>query len=124
MNPVTDPPRLFVRFLDDVHMIAVSSAKIADTVASIPEMERRLRGDLEGMESAVSSLLKLAEDTRATLSELEVMQVAVDQLSASAAVLAAAVEPLQGIAEGMGRLAGRIPGALRAASGGTSPEGT
>jgi ABC-type transporter Mla subunit MlaD len=120
VNPVTDPPRLLVRFLDDVHMIAVANMKIADAVARIPEFEERLRVQLEGLDSAIGAVVRLGEDTRSTLSQLEVMKVAVEQLNASTAVLVSAVEPLQGIAERMGRVVGRIPDALRSAGSGGS----
>jgi hypothetical protein len=123
VNPITDPPRLLVRFLDDVHMIAVANMRIAETIATIPEVEERLRSQLEGIDAAISSAVRLGEDTRATLSQLQVLETAVEQLNASAEILVGAVEPLQGVAERMARLAGRIPGALRAAGAGGSAEG-
>jgi ABC-type transporter Mla subunit MlaD len=122
VNPITDPPRLLVRFLDDVHTLAVANMRIADTIAKIPEVEERLRSQLEGIDSAITAAVKLGEDTRGTLAQLQVLETAVEQLNASTAILVNAVEPLQGVAERMSRLAGRIPGALRAASTGGQTE--
>jgi len=68
---------------------------------------------LDSVEARVAELVRLAEELRAGLPTLDDALGSIKQLNAAARTLAAAVEPLQGTAERLGRIADRLPGAQR-----------
>ena len=100
MNPFLVPIRLLLQARDDIHLLATSSRRLAETADKLVAFEVDLLERLD----------RLDDTTRATVARLETIDEAVDRLNASSGILAAAVEPLQGISERVARIAERLPG--------------
>ena len=100
MNPLPDPIRFFLEARDDIRLLATSSRQLAETANKLLEFEADLLQRLE----------RLDDTTRATVARLETVDRAIERLNASSGILAAAVEPLQGISERVARIAERLPG--------------
>ena len=124
LTPLTLPPRLLLRALDDLHALA-------EAARTLPAVEERLARRIEALEERAEDVLDLGErlDARAgAFLELggdlrkvagEVVEradrvvaalPAVEAMGQSATKLAAAAEPLQGAAERLTRLVDRFPG--------------
>ena len=128
--PFLVDPRQLARALEDLHAIAVAAREL-------PAVERRLTERLESAEAElrlanehagelltaveridnvereVSELVRLAEELRGGLPALDEALRSIRSLEGATATLAAAVEPLQGTAERLGRIADRLPGGRR-----------
>ncbi len=123
LAPLTLPPRLLLRALDDLHAIA-------DAARTLPAVEERLTRRIEALEQRAAEVLELGErldDRAGGFLELggELRQVAgqvveradavvaalpaVEAMGQSATKLAAAAEPLQGAAERLTKLVDRFP---------------
>lgn len=109
LDVLTLPPRLVVRALDDLHTLAVSSQRLADSVAQLPKIEQRLRGRLEQLDRALGGMVQLGEDMRRTIEHLETLERAVVKLTTSTVGLISAIEPIGGITRRVGRIADRLP---------------
>ena len=107
-------PRLVLRALDDLHVLA-------EAARELPEIEARLTAQVRSAEAELRRARKTADARAAALlavlerldSELPSMAEAVDSirsLDAATKTLAAAVEPLQGTAERLGRISDRLTG--------------
>ena len=70
---------------------------------------------VDSVEHQVAELVRLAEEIRGGLPTLDEALDSIKQLNDAAGTLAAAVAPLQGTAERLGRIADRLPGAQRRA---------
>src|SRR5205823_6386890 len=90
------------RALDDLHALAVTADRLTDVERALTAVETRL-------DSRLSDLLSLADKLQQDLRTLGGLALSVDALNVSARTLAAAVEPLQGAVERLGRLAERVP---------------
>jgi hypothetical protein len=100
VSPIPDPIRFLVDARDDIRLLATSSRQLAETANKLVDFEADLLERLD----------RLDDTTRATVARLETIDRAVERLNASSGVLAAAVEPLQGISERIARIADRLPG--------------
>ena len=115
IGPLTLPPRLLMRALDDLHTLAKSSAKIADGVGEISNIEKRLRDRLEALDRSLSGLSSLSDDLRQTVDQLRTLERAVVNLIGSTDALSVAIQPLEAFGRRMGRFAERFPGRREAA---------
>ena len=116
MNPLLLPPRLVLRALDDLHVLAGAAA-------SLPAVEQRLTERIDALEDTVADAIERAAEINATagivserladvaraLPELERALGTIEGINISATTLAQTVEPLQGAAERLGALADRLP---------------
>ncbi len=118
LGPLTLPPRLVMRALDDLHTLAESSAKLADAVAELPKIEKRIRERMDALEKSMSSMTQLGEDMRRTVDQMRSLQEAVISLIKSTDALNIAIQPLQAFGRRVGRFADRLP---RGRSGGSEP---
>ena len=109
LGPLTLPPRLALRALDDLHMLAESSQKIADAVGEIPKIEKRVRERLDTLEKSLTSMTQLGEDMRKTVDQMRALQEAVLSLIGSTDALAIAIAPLESLGRRVGRFADRFP---------------
>ena len=100
MNSILVPIRFLLEVRDDVRLLATSSKRLAETADKLVNFEVDLLERLDRLDDA----------TRATVARLETIDRAIERLNASSGVLAAAVEPLQGISERVARIAERLPG--------------
>jgi hypothetical protein len=100
MNSILVPLRFLLQARDDIHLLATSSRRLAETADRLVEFEVDLLERLD----------RLDDTTRATVARLETIDRAVEGLNASSSILAAAIEPLQGISERVARIADRLPG--------------
>ena len=107
-------PRLVLRALEDLHVLA-------ETARELPAIEARLTEQVRSAEAELRRARKTADARAAALlavlerldSELPSMAEAVESirsLDAATKTLAAAVEPLQGTAERLGRISDRLTG--------------
>jgi ABC-type transporter Mla subunit MlaD len=117
IGPLLIPPRLMMRALDDLHTLATSSAKIADGVAELSNIERRLRERLEALDRSLSGLTSLSDDLRHTVEQLRTLERAVLSLIGSTDALSVAIQPLEAFGRRMGRFAERFPGRREAGTG-------
>ena len=100
MNSILVPIRFLLQARDDIHLLATSSRRLAETADKLVAFEVDLLERLD----------RLDDTTRATVARLETIDRAVERLNVSSGVLADAVEPLQGISERVARIAERLPG--------------
>ena len=110
-------PRLVTRALDDLHAIAEAArelpaieARLTDQVRSAEAELRRARKTADARAGALLAVLERLD------SDLPSMAEAVESirsLEAATKTLAAAVEPLQGTAERLGRISDRLIGGRR-----------
>ena len=100
MNSFLVPIRFLLEAREDIHLLATSSRRLAETADKLVEFEVDLLERLD----------RLDDTTRATVARLETIDRAVEGLNASSGILAAAIEPLQGISERVARIAERLPG--------------
>ena len=111
-------PRLYLRAFEDLHQLAGAAVRIVDDVHDVAEVARRLDGLEARVASAEATLAEAVEIARGLLAmdarAAEVLET-VQILNTSAVTLAAAVEPLQGVTERLGRIADRLPGGRRTA---------
>ena len=100
MNPILVPIRFLLEARDDIHLLATSSRQLAETADKLVGFEVDLLDRLD----------RLDDTTKATVARLEAIDRAIEVLSSSSGILAAAVEPLQGVSERVARIADRLPG--------------
>jgi hypothetical protein len=110
--PLLIDPRLVLRALDDLHAVA-------EAARELPAIEARLTEQLQSAEAELRRARKTA-DARAgallaVLERLDAPSMAqavesIRSLEAATKTLAAAVEPLQGTAERLGRISDRLTG--------------
>ena len=100
MNSILVPLRFLLQARDDIHLLATSSRRLAETADKLVAFEVDLLDRLD----------RLDDTTRATVARLETIDRAVEGLNASSGILAAAIEPLQGLSERVARIADRLPG--------------
>jgi hypothetical protein len=134
LTGLTLPPRLVLRALDDLHALA-------EAARTLPEVERRLTARVEALEVTGRELLVLGERVEVSVQAAVAAAAALDAhgadllgaaerldqrlgsvvealptieaFEASAKALAQAVVPLQGVADRLGRVVDRLPGARR-----------
>jgi hypothetical protein len=109
LGPLTLPPRLAMRALDDLHTLATSSQKLADAVSELPKIEERIRERLDVLDKSLGSMSKLGEDMRKTVEGMRSLQEAVMVLITSTDALAIAIQPLEAFGRRVGRFADRFP---------------
>jgi hypothetical protein len=114
-------PRLWLRAFEDLHTLATAATAALDDLHTVAEVakelhdiEARLTARVDAAQSTLEEAVQIADrllafDDRAA----EVLE-SVQVLNAAATTLATAVEPLQGTAERLGRIADRLPGGRRA----------
>ena len=110
-------PRLWLRAFDDLHTLSQAAVAalddlhtVADVARDLQDIEARLTERIDAAQRTLEEAVGIADrllafDDRAA----EVLET-VTILNASATTLAAAVEPLQGATERLGRIADRLPG--------------
>ena len=109
LGPLTLPPRLALRALDDLHMLAESSQKLADAVGELPKIERRVRERLDTLEKSLGAMTALGQDMQKTVDQMRALQEAVLSLIGSTDALAIAIAPLESLGRRVGRFADRFP---------------
>src|SRR4051794_29263209 len=110
-------PRLVVRAFEDLHTlseVAVAALDDLHTVAEVArgleEVEARLTARIESAEAVLEEAVGIARGLLAIDDRAAEVLESVQILNASATTLAAAVEPLQGATERLGRMTDRLPG--------------
>jgi ABC-type transporter Mla subunit MlaD len=98
-----------MRALDDLHTLATSSQKLADAVAELPKIEKRIRDRLDVLDKSLGSMTQLGEDMRRTVDQMRALQEAVLSLIGSTDALAIAIAPLESLGRRVGRFADRFP---------------
>jgi len=121
------PPLLIVRALDDLHELAVASRNLS----AVDQLESRLAGlldlaariesglpsiaalleQLDALNAQLGNIATVAEPVSEVLPAVERINASVSVLTETTSTLAAAVGPLQGASERLGRIADRLPGA-------------
>ena len=109
LGPLTLPPKLIMRALDDLHTLAKSSEKLADAVSELPQIEKRVRERLDTLEKSLGAMGQLGEDMRRTVDGMRSLQEAVLVLITSTDALAVAIQPLEAFGRRVGRFAERFP---------------
>ncbi len=117
LTPLTLPPRLLLRALDDLHALAEAARRLPEVeerltlrIEELVELGERLDEraggflELGGVLRGVAALV--VERPDAVVAALP----AVEAMGQSATKLAAAAEPLQGAAERLTKLVDRFPG--------------
>ncbi len=135
MNPLLLPPRLVLRALDDLHVIAQSVRRIDEVIAMgerIVETGERVDARAEELvgrldkqaEALLEQSQALHEQAVAILAQGERVEAAAREVAERGAALVDALpvmqravemaEPLEGAVERLGRMVDRLPGARRA----------
>ena len=114
LGPLTVPPKLLMRALDDLHTLATSSQKLADAVGELPKIERRVRERIDALDQSMGTMTELGLDMRRTVDQMRALQEAVLNLIRSTDTLTLAIQPLEAFGRRMGRFADRLPGRNRA----------
>jgi len=120
VNPLTLPPRLLFRALDDLHAIAEAARRLPAIEAALIERFDRLEDRANAIEQLGEQMLAqgdvLAERAREVTvagAELAAAFPTLERTAQIGETLAQAVEPLQGAAERLGRVVDRLPGGQR-----------
>ena len=110
-------PRLVARALDDLHAIAIAARELPEIEARMTEQlrsaEAELRRARKTADARAGALLAVLERLDADLPSMAEAVESIRSLEAATKTLAAAVEPLQGTAERLGRISDRLIGGRR-----------
>jgi ABC-type transporter Mla subunit MlaD len=130
VNPLTLPPRLLLRALDDLHTLAVAAQRLPSLEAALVERFAALESRADRIEDQLADLLEFgdrihaqgealeatAREVVAAGRELVAAFPTIERTAEIGETLAQAVEPLQGAAERLGRIVDRLPGGARSRS--------
>jgi aminoglycoside phosphotransferase (APT) family kinase protein len=112
--PLLLDPRLVTRALDDLHAIAEAARELPEVesrlTAQLRSAEAELRRARKTADARAAALLRVLERLDADLPSLAEAVESIRSLEAATRTLAAAVGPLQGTAERLGRISDRITG--------------
>ena len=112
--PFLIDPRLVTRALDDLHAIATAARELPAIEARLTEQlqsaEAELRRARKTADARAGALLAVLERLDAELPSMAEAVESIRSLDAATQTLAAAVEPLQGTAERLGRISDRLIG--------------
>jgi hypothetical protein len=112
--PLLIDPRLVLRALDDLHVIADAARELPEIEARLTEQmhsaEAELRRARKTADARAGALLRVLERLDSDLPSIEQAVESIRSLEAATKTLAAAVEPLQGTAERLGRISDRLIG--------------
>ena len=115
--PLLIDPRLVLRALDDLHAVAEAARELSAIEARLTEQltsaEAELRRVRKTADARAGALLAVLERLDADLPSMAEAVESVRSLEAATKTLAAAVEPLQGTAERLGRISDRLIGGRR-----------
>jgi chromosome segregation ATPase len=107
-------PRLLTRALDDLHALANAARELPAIEARLTEQlrsaEAELRRARKTADTRAAALLAVLERLDAELPSMAEAVESIRSLDAATQTLAAAVEPLQGTAERLGRISDRLIG--------------
>jgi hypothetical protein len=110
------PFELVERALDDLNRLAVAAQSLESVERRLSSTEKAVLERTAMLERQLGTVIDLAGRVERTLPRIDevvrpllTLGPAVDALSVSTRTLAAAVEPLQGASERLGKLADRIP---------------
>jgi hypothetical protein len=110
-------PRLVLRALDDLHVIAETARELPDIEARLTEQVRSAEAELrrarKTADARAAALLAVLERLDSDLPSMTEAVESIRSLEAATKTLAAAVEPLQGTAERLGRNSDRQIGGRR-----------
>ena len=113
LPPLIDP-RLVLRALDDLHAIAEAARELPAIESRLTEQMRSAEAELRRARKTAGArageLLALLERLDSDLPSMAQAVESIRSLEAATKTLAAAVEPLQGTAERLGRISDRIAG--------------
>jgi hypothetical protein len=112
--PLLLDPRLLTRALEDLHAIADAARELPAIEARLTEQlrsaEAELRRARKTADARAGALLAVLERLDADLPSMAEAVESIRSLEAATKTLAAAVEPLQGTAERLGRISDRLIG--------------
>jgi len=115
--PFLIDPRLVLRALDDLHAVAEAARELPAIEARLTEQlqsaEAELRRARKTADARAGALLGVLERLDADLPSMAEAVASIRSLEAATKTLAAAVEPLQGTAERLGRISDRLTGGRR-----------
>jgi hypothetical protein len=113
-------PRLTLRALDDLHRLAEAAERLPDIERTVISVQRDVVRAADEVDARLTDLLAFARRLELELpalgiglTSLQDIAPSVDVLTEAARTLAATVQPLRGASERLGRLADRLPGAVR-----------
>jgi hypothetical protein len=110
-------PRLVARALEDLHAIAIAARELPAIEARMTEQlrsaEAELRRARKTADVRAGALLAVLERLDTDLPSMAEAVESIRSLEAATKTLAAAVEPLQGTAERLGRISDRLIGGRR-----------
>ena len=110
-------PRLVARALDDLHAIAIAARELPEIEARMTEQlrsaEAELRRARKTADARAGALLAVLERLDSDLPSMAEAVESIRSLEAATKTLAAAVEPLQGTAQRLGRISDRLIGGGR-----------
>jgi len=110
-------PRLVTRALDDLHTIAEAARELPAIESRLTEQMRSAEAELrrarKTADARAGALLAVLERLDSDLPSMSEAVESIRSLEAATKTLAAAVEPLQGTAERLGRISDRLIGGRR-----------
>jgi cell division septum initiation protein DivIVA len=107
-------PRLWLRAFEDLHTLSEAAVIALEDLHRMATLAQDLRDRIDEIDARAAQLLHAAEEIRDSLPLARELLDAAQVLGTAGTTMAAAVEPLQGITERLGRIADRLPGARRA----------
>ena len=118
VDPRILSPRVWLRALDDIHTLSTAAVEalddlhaVAEVARGLEDVEARLTARIESAEAVLEEAVGIARGLLAFEDRAGELLEAAQVLNGAATTLAAAVEPLQGAIERLGRIADRLPGA-------------
>jgi hypothetical protein len=117
VDPRILDPRVWLRALDDIHTLSTATVSaledlhtVAEVARGLEDVEARLTARMASAEAVLAEVAGLARGLLAFDQRAGELLEAAHVLNGAATTLAAAVEPMQGAIERLGRVTARLPG--------------